>query len=344
MLALFCYWYAVVAVFAYKFPNITFPLDSGIHLLRSSDVVTGKQSIARCHDPGGCAEESATCPVAFRRKKINLNWSRRSIGDATSLPLHLEIPNTVVVQTVDNVVSFPVLSIDYGSQFVGLSLHHMGKSESLRVIQNTGDVEQLCGSIYTVIRERVHPPTRYLLLVGFPFSRDQATEGKCLFQVLYNLDFATRLSRYIYRRHLESYGNFEHVLNSSGATVGRALETTGECISCALELGFCPYNDECGETFKFSSSDYGSAAVIGISEELTSYQTEIFKPENHQRRDSLASDLIFRNLVEAMCTRKVHRMPFLILPSNNNIFRSHAKGECLLLYKAITAKISASMK
>lgn len=327
-------------IYGYRVTNVTVPLDSGIGVLRWSDTNSNIGSVRSGHS---LERELPLESDEVRHKRILLDWEKKDQGARDPPLFPFEIPNTCIVRQIDDIASFPVLSIDYGSKFIGMSIHHFGHSEILRGILNPGNVEDLCDSIYSIVRDKIRPPTRFIILVGFPFSRDKITEGKCLFQTLYNLDFATRLARYIHRRHLEAYGNWEHIINDNKAN-NSYPEVKSRCFSCSVELGCCPYNNECGENFILCPSDYGSASVIGISEEHTSYQTEIFESPNNERKDSLSSDLIYRNFLEAMNSRQTHRRPFIVLPSHNNLFRSHQKGDCLLFYKTLHSKISSRLK
>ncbi|GIX61919.1 holliday junction resolvase RuvX [Babesia caballi] len=328
--------------------QVTVPLDSGIKLLKRSETPCRSlesQSLRNTEplDKGATLTRSH----ALQRKNILLRWNNSLSSERGSVDLLWELTNTAVIEGICNIAAFPVLSIDYGSRVVGLSLHHMGKSEILKCLRNSGNVESLCEDIYSIVQDKVRPPTRYLILVGLPFSRYELTDGKCLFQTLYNLDFATRLSRYICERHVEAYGNWEHLVrNSRGSpSAHKQADILNRCIACSLGLGFCLHNNACSEMFTLEPSDYGSAAVIGVSEEFSSYQVEIFGNTSCTRRDSFASAIIFRNFSEALYRgNNVHHLPFLVLPSKNKVFRSHNKADCLLFYRGLFAKIKKSLR
>ncbi|CDR96197.1 hypothetical protein, conserved [Babesia bigemina] len=323
-----------------KVTNVTVPLDSSINLLKR-DVLPPRalsHRMSRLCNPGTTDKEK-TKSALLERKSVFISRNRVSRDNGLPQILRLELTNTVIVESINNLSTFPVLSVDYGSKYIGLSIHHMGKAKLLRSIYNTGDVEHLCGVVYSIVTDNIHPPSRFIILVGLPYSREEITGSEWISQTLYNLDFATRLSRYMHGRHLGTYGNWEHNVNHTNEKPMSPQHVVhNRCIGCSLNLGYCGYNNACEELFLIAPSDYSSTAVIGISEESSTYQTQIFGGRNHRRLDSLASDIIFRNLQESLNSDSNHRKPFLVLPSCNNLLRTHTRRECLLLEKTIFDK------
>ncbi|GBE62688.1 alpha beta hydrolase, putative [Babesia ovata] len=329
----------------YNVTNVTLPLDSAIVLLKK-DVLLPRgisHRTSRLRNPGATSTEE-TKSALLERKSVLISRNYTSRVNGSPQILRLELTNTVIVESINNLATFPVLSIDYGSRYIGLSIHHMGKSKLVRSIYNTGDLEHLCGAIYSVVTDNIHPPSRFIVLIGLPYSREEITGAECISQTLYNLDFATRLSRYMHRRHLEAYGNWEHNFNhKNGKPMSKRHLLHNRCIVCSLGLGCCAYNKACEEVFVIEPSDYSSTAVIGVSEESSTYQTQIFGEENRRKLDCLASDIIFRNLQEALNSDTNHRKPFLVLPSGNNLLRTHSRRDCLLLSKTIFEKCVTSL-
>ncbi|GFE52637.1 Holliday junction resolvase, putative [Babesia ovis] len=329
----------VIQVYGYSRTRVVVPVDSSINLVRRRGAFPPHPSSTAARDNGASNDDCLDISsVNLQRKQLLLSSDGIIPQNRESSLLPLELSNAVLISNISDIASFPIVSIDYGSRFVGLSLHHMGRSEVLRNIYNTGDVDALCSSIYSLVKEKVQTPARYILLVGLPISRENITDGRCLFQSLYNLDFATRLSRYIRDRHLESYGNWEHMFVNKSEDPHQ-LQIDHSCIACSFGLETCLYNKACEERFLLEPSDYGSASVIGVSEEHSSYQTAIFD-DTAKRRDALASIIIYRNFIELLNSQQQNRLPFVILPSNNNIFRNHTKGDCLMLYKSLCSKIA----
>lgn len=113
MLRVLTFLIILTCIHGYKVPRIVVPLDSSIQVLRWSDSAS---PLASSRDSSSSVTGTLPKdPHEVRHKKVVISWDRDKLGKANPLLFPLELPNTVIIKNISNLVSFPVLSIDYGS-------------------------------------------------------------------------------------------------------------------------------------------------------------------------------------------------------------------------------------
>ncbi|KAK2194372.1 hypothetical protein BdWA1_000793 [Babesia duncani] len=314
---------------SFKIHNISLVIDTDIRFKRSHDA---------------CNESSAFAPGNnLLKKSITIKWDKRSPTRSSRL-INLSLPNTACIDYIENFSQWPTLSIDYGSRFIGLSFHYSGESENCKGLINEGNVEKTCEAIWRLLSEKSRKYNlgqSILILVGFPFSKETVTSGSLLFQTIFNLDFTTRLGRFLHAKCTQRFAGFgdlgalsEKFRNSDW------YHLENRCIMCTLNLGNCIYNNICMERFKILHACQIGYPVIGVSEAYSTSQTNTIATDIKGRKDSWASQIIYQNFSQELAHGFTPNA-MLLVPSLNNIFKSHSKGDCLLLYKGICNALSA---
>ncbi|EKX73526.1 signal peptide containing protein [Theileria equi strain WA] len=265
-------------------------------------------------------------------KSVHVNWKR---SDGSFKAFKFRLPGAVAISDFKNLQDWPVLSIDYGTKFIGLSFHYGGESRCLEGITHDGDVQLTCRRIQGIINtlySKFPILGRILVLIGVPIAHERLTDGSLLFQILYNLDLAIKLSKLLKAQDKLQYsGTVSHLLTNPCllCNLGASKISADSTIIGKEPMCSRPGNKSCPEIYEIVNSLIPSSLVAVATEDFSSYQTD-----GPGRRDSLASCNIFENFKHIKGSR------IAILPSDQSIFASHKKEDTLPVYKGLCRIIS----